>query len=594
MDTIISLKRKRITGGFTLIELMIVCAIISVIALILVPAFLRSREQSKKQQETVTEKENQSLKIEELPYRINPEGNLPVFSSEDIKINLSLESHRIGMDVYNRFEADYKGEFLIKADSTKDGPVRLDFKFPGGTTEARDVSLKFVTESGTEEPENVIYDRDGIFWVGTLPEKGNVKAEVSFIAQGRNSFEYYLPAAHRTKGIRIGLEIDGDQMYFIPDGALQPTSIKTDSILWEFKNLVTDRAITVNFPEAQSPLGRVIFMCKLVGLAVLFFGLGFWYLAALYQIEGLITFRWGHFMLLALTYSLFFVVFGVLGFRGDIETGTAIVISAALSLPLLTLHVSRIIDMKFAFFHNLPFSVFTLGLVINGVYGGPVRDYIFIGAAFIAVAFVTLTFRKWSLNREKWLNKIDQDLSEKIEGFVDIIKEGKELYKKSEEIINSSVRLDKEMVTELEHDRKSLLSCFRDYDNILLELCKLKNSKHSGESGYIRENIKNKLYLLEGLPNYISSIKVALESIFPAEESKNEKKEPLSVGKIHCLFCGHPGDQSPYCPNCGREREKIIDCRCGDSIKIPVHLIQMEKLAKKDIYCSKCGEKHLL
>ena len=63
------------------------------------------------------------------------------------------------------------------------------------------------------------------------------------------------------------------------------------------------------------------------------------------------------------------------------------------SLPLLVLHVSRIIDRHFAILHVLPMAVLTLGIVIAGVYGGGARDYIFIGYLVIGVAYLTFTYR---------------------------------------------------------------------------------------------------------------------------------------------------------------------------------------------------------
>jgi len=591
--------------GFTLIELMVVCVIISIIALIILPVFLKSVEKKKKQDNIAsTESTVQIQKSEEFPYRINPEGTLPVFSSENIKIIFSVENHRIGMDVYNRFEADFKGKFLIE--KFNDEPVRLDFKFPLGTTEARNVSLKFITDRKTWEPENVMYDKQGIFWTGILEEK-DIKAEVSFIAQGRDKFEYSLPPAYRTREVQIELEMEGTPEYFIPDWALQPTSINSEQILWKFNNLVTDRPVIIDFLEAQSPVGRVIFMCKLVGLAVLFFGIGFWYLAALYQVEGLHSFRWAHFFLLALTYSLFFVIFGVLGFRGDVSTETAIGISAALSLPLLTLHVSRIIDMKFALFRNLPFSIFTLILVINGVYGGQLRDYIFIGAAFIVVAFITLTFRKWVSNKEKWINNLESEISKRIEDFGSVVKEAKEISRKAGETlkVTSSSSEFVQIQEEIEKISQMLIQDFKEYDSILLELSKLRSLKKGGdEKEFLRASLERKISLLEQtLVNNKNSMKIICNQFLALkerEEEENKKAEENLTkkieeeGKVHCFTCGYASIPTQYCPGCGTMRIKVIPCRqCNDTVKIPMNLVNKEAL-KGFFYCIKCGVKNSL
>ncbi len=114
--------------AFTLIELMIVFAIISIIAVILIPAFLKARENAMKEREEKTvQVTTVNDKTKELSYRVKAEGKYPFFSSQIIKIILSVKPHRIGMDVYNRFEADFKGQFLLKG--SKNEPVRLDFRF---------------------------------------------------------------------------------------------------------------------------------------------------------------------------------------------------------------------------------------------------------------------------------------------------------------------------------------------------------------------------------------------------------------------------------------------------------------------------------
>jgi prepilin-type N-terminal cleavage/methylation domain-containing protein len=606
--------KKKDSKGFTLIELMIVCGIISLIALFLIPSFLKMREKNKKQKEgsLQTETMNQVQRPVIMPYRTDGRGNLPVFNSENIKIKLSVQDQRIGMEVYNRFEAEVKGEFTLN--KSGQDPVRLDFKFPGGTTEAKDVSLKFITGNESQEPEDVIYDREGIFWTGTLPEEKDVKVEIAFTASGRDKFEYSLPHANKTKDIQIDLTIEGEAKYFIPDYTLQPTSVNGSNIAWKFNNLVTDRPIIIDFLEAQSPVGKVILMCKLVGIAVLLFGLGFWYLAALYQIEGLFTFRWGHFLLLALNYSFFFVIFGVLGFRGDLSTETSIVIAAILSLPLLTLHVSRIIDMKFAIFNNLPFSVFTLAMVINGVYGGQIRDYIFLGSACIVVAFITITFKKWALNREKWLDTLEGDLIKRIEDFGNVVTEGKEIYRKTGDILREKDLPElTEMKNELEENRKKLIERFKEYETILLDLSKLKAMRKSGDFyEYNRNSLREKISILElNMKNDRNSIQISMEQLISIREPAGKTEEKIKDGNVYCFTCGYHGEDSPYCPKCGTVRPTKITCRkCNETMEIPVSLIKMElefnspggsgkvpvdlkKLVKmeEEYYCIKCGEK---
>ncbi|MBI5883808.1 MAG: hypothetical protein HZB91_11980, partial [Elusimicrobia bacterium] len=178
----------------------------------------------------------------------------------------------------------------------------------------------------------------------------------------------------------------------IPQYGLQPTSIEGASVSWASTNLVSDRDIIVEIPEARGPLGKVSLLFRFVGLAVLLFGAGFWYMNEKLSPGRLDNFGWGNFTLLTLTYCLFFVNFAVLGYHGDIETWPALAAAALTSLPLLVLHVSRLIDLRFALTRTLPLAGLTLGLVVNGVYGGGVRDYVFMGAAYIVIAYLALTF----------------------------------------------------------------------------------------------------------------------------------------------------------------------------------------------------------
>ncbi|MEQ8167510.1 MAG: prepilin-type N-terminal cleavage/methylation domain-containing protein [Candidatus Eremiobacterota bacterium] len=590
--------------AFTLIELMIVFAIISIIAVILIPAFLKARENAKREREEKTvQVTTVNDKTKELSYRVKPEGKYPFFSSETIKIILSVKPHRIGMDVFNRFEADFKGQFLLKG--SKNEPVRLDFRFPGGTTEARDVTLKFITETGAEEPENVIYDREGIFWTGILPENKETRAEISFVALGRNSFEYILPPSQRANMVEIELTMHESPVYIIPDWALQPTSIVGPLISWKFNNLVTDRNITVEFPEALSPLGKVVLMCKLVGIAVLFFGLGFWYLCALYRPEGLISFRFPHFLLLALTYSLFFVIFGVIGFRGNVSTVAAIGISAALSLPLLTLHVSRIIDMKFALTRNLVFSIFTLVLVINGVYGGDYRDYIFIGAVFIVIAFLTLTFRMWMSNKEKWINMVEEDIKKQMDDLEQSVKKAREMFRKSEEIWEKADPYGLvEIQEEIKNCRKNLTERFKEFEDTLSSFSRL-HAGSKNENQFWRDILKEKIpFNKQKLIHDITELSSVFEK-FEMEREIKEKTAPvkeetvpvkeevvaIKEGKIYCPYCGLCSDSSRYCPYCGTRRPMVIVCeKCDTTVNIPLHIVNSE-LLKGVIYCTKCGAK---
>jgi len=131
--------------------------------------------------------------------------------------------------------------------------------------------------------------------------------------------------------------------------------------------MLVPELIKYQIPSAQSPIGRVVALFQLTGVAVMLFGLGVWYLAELEKPGLLSRFHFSHFFLLALTYSLYFVIFAVISFREELSPTAGMAVSAVLSLPLLALHVARFTNWRFTMTRMLPLAVFTLGLVISGV-----------------------------------------------------------------------------------------------------------------------------------------------------------------------------------------------------------------------------------
>src|SRR5262249_53943740 len=112
-------------------------------------------------------------------------------------------------------------------------------------------------------------------------------------------------------------------------------------------------------------------------------------------------FRLGHFLLLALTYLLFFVLFTVLEFHADLPTVASMAVSAVFSLPLLVLRIAAVLGFRLPLPRLLPLAFFSLGLVVNRVYGAGGRDCVFIAAVVLVVSYLTLTFPGWAAGRER-------------------------------------------------------------------------------------------------------------------------------------------------------------------------------------------------
>jgi prepilin-type N-terminal cleavage/methylation domain-containing protein len=586
--------------GFTLIELMIVCAIISLLAAFLIPSFIKARERARKARLQSTGEVAQRNLIHppvDLSRRNEmAKAALPVFDLATMKMSLSAHHQRLGMDVYTRYEATYAGHFVVSRPDNGEEPVFLDFQFPLGTTEARDVSLTFSCDGKKGEPGGLVFDQKGIVWSGSLPGTGPVAVDVSFIAQGRDRFHYCIPPAGRIKSMEILIGRAGASSISLPDYGLQPTSMNDRELIWQFNNLVTDRAIIIELPGAQSPLGRTMLLSKLVGLAVLLFGAGFWYLAELYEAGRLNNFRLGHFLLLALTYSLFFIIFAVISFHGENTLYFNIYISAVLSLPLLILHVSRIIDTKFALTRTLPLALFTLGIVLVGVYGGASRDFIFIGATFVVIAFVTLTFRRWSSLRDAYVRQLEKNVAEIIEALGEKISEARRVDSRaSEALAIKEIGHSSELRKELLERRKSLSELFKEFEGITLDGAQMVTIKDSGSREARRISLQDRALLLrEKVSQMLQSIHSLLVSLDDSRKQAEITAKASPEGQIHCIACSASIERSPFCPQCGTAQPRVIICtKCGDPFSIPLHLVKKGAM-DHPLFCLSCGEQQIV
>lgn len=311
-----------------------------------------------------------------------------------VRIDLASTGHASGL---SRYRATFDGHFDVLA--VDRGPTRLWFPFPS-IAEASSVHLAFTGDGvSLPDPPGVVYAHDGIRWEGTAPA-ARFGVHVHYVSEGSGRFAFVVPRTGRIGELDVEIRGEGLDASAVTEWALPPTDVEEGLIAWRYRDLVTDRAVELALPRSLSPLGRTLLMCKLAALAVLLFGAGFWYFGELYEPGRLDRFRWGHFLLLATTFSLFFVVFAVAILSMELAAASALVASASVSLPLVVLHVSRIFDLRFALYRALPLAVYALSIVAIGVYGGSHRPAAFVGAAVIGVAVVTWTYRRWCQGRE--------------------------------------------------------------------------------------------------------------------------------------------------------------------------------------------------
>ena len=610
------LHLKRSAHAFTLIELMIVVVIIGIISAVIIPK-LFSYQENTSDLPQLTQKSTTGAPPKALSEALNT--IIPTTNSADIDVKLVTSSYIHNLAVYTTYDANFNGDFVFSNTHENNENIRLYFPFPPDTTQASNVSLKVLKNENYSEPEKVQYTLEGINWQGTLKKGHLLQVKVEYKAQGYNRYIYDGPGAGRAGTFKLRLNLEGLNSKYIPAETLKPTLTEPQYLVWDFENLVTDRKIIVELPGVMSPMGRIILLAKLAGFAVFLFGLAFIYFSDLKQPGCLDNFRWGHFLLLALNYFLFFIIFMIMTLSGDIQTWVSILISALISLPLLMLHVSRILGKTFAFKYILPMTIYTLAIVFSGVYGGNYRNYLFIALAVIAITFFTLSYKTWSEKRREF----SKSKQLQFESDLKLQEKNKLLEKRQKELQKTRESIQKKLGDSINHLKNTLRTAEKKQLHINLVLD--DNSAHGDNTEYqwlinrhsqFEELNQNSLQLFDqqlqieqqadheqhrdlcnALLVEVSRMQQKLTITIDQNEVRlnhfkrfiDQFEQQHDKNQSACIACGFSSPSSSYCPQCGVQRALEIECKhCNVVYRHPIHLL-IDDLDVTQLHCMSCG-----
>ncbi|MBI4614908.1 MAG: zinc ribbon domain-containing protein [Planctomycetes bacterium] len=591
--------------GFTLIELLVVVVIISLVAAVVIPFLLRGLQDARMGSESspkISQAAPKAGAIAEEGQTVEP----PALESSDIRVLCRTEEVLDGFGVRTDYEARFEGVFVLRNVDEKAERLTLHFQFPPGMSEARDVSLRLREDSGEEsEPRGIQYATQGMSWNGPVAPGEARTFVVRYLARGRDAFSYEVAGQGRAKRVRFEMEIDSERTPYVPPDSLRPTSWDGGTIAWSYDELVTRRPIVVEFPSGSSPLGRVILLCQLAGLAVLLFGAGFWYLAELYRPGSLAGFRAGHFLLVALTYSLFFAVFAVVSFQGRMDLGLGLGVAA--SLPLLTLHVSRVLDRRFALSRALPLAIVTLAVVSGAVYFIEHLSLVLLGAGVGLVAFATLTYRRF-FERRKVREKEREAETRRRARQEELDKACAELETRAQDarlaLAECALTLDEggeeapgaaALRAEVDLRRERLAATLEGAGELRARLAAVSEAPSEETAARAAVEFKARTaWFRERIAAETVACREAAEACARSEReaSPGDGGARGSAARPHCSACGKASSPSTaHCPHCGVERPAVMTCtRCRRPVELPRHLLAAE-WRDRPLHCPGCGEK---
>lgn len=388
-------RSRRLPLGFTLIELLVVVAIMAVVAGVVVPATLSRIQRGQRS----SPDEAPAPALSQTPPRLielDLEGrDLGPARLESSAVAIELDARDVleGLEMRARYRLRFEARLRVRAPAAEARALRLEFAFPEGVRQVSAVGLWREGPEGRRAVRGLHTDARGLSWTGTVTAGRTETLVVRYEARGRDGFALDPIPAGEAADLEVELRLPAETRVRLPPDGLEPTDRGAGRLAWTYEGLVGGRPIRVALEAGASPLGRRILLFQLAGLGVLLFGAGFWFLSEEDEAGALDDFRFGHFLLLASTFSLFVPTFAVLdGYLGPIG---AAALAAALSLPLLGLHTARVRGRRFALRRGVPLGALIHGGVLLGVQAEGHRPAVALVAGLLVVAWVTWAHRRF-------------------------------------------------------------------------------------------------------------------------------------------------------------------------------------------------------
>lgn len=269
--------------GFTLVELLIVVAIMGIIIALLIPAVQSSREaarrsklSSQNQQEPAPLPVDQTAEVPQAPL---PQARVSEYSAQ---VTLTPRLSVGTATPESIYEAQFQGKMLASLPSRKPGDDNANGEANAGTLceialplppqiiSLADLSIR----AGDATSEHITLHEGRLIWQGELTDQPT-PLEVTYTAVGKGLYELSVAAGGILDEYNVSLITNGSDVRLL-ELSLQPTSLDRSgdqsTYHWNYENLLFGRPVRVDV-LGIAPIDRLGELSWLGPLSVVLFGI---------------------------------------------------------------------------------------------------------------------------------------------------------------------------------------------------------------------------------------------------------------------------------------------------------------------------------